>query len=124
MTFCFRQGGRVIIADVNEAYGSVVAKEISGKFIKFDQSKEVQWQMLKHFVKKEFGNLDGLVNNAGWRFIYGDTDDIEKIRVEAWKDISAILLDGTFLGCKFGLEMMKETPSAEGLYIFTVYMNC
>jgi 3(or 17)beta-hydroxysteroid dehydrogenase len=70
--------------------------------------------MLKHFVKREFGNLDGLVNNAGWRFIYGDTDDIEKIRVEAWKDISAVLLDGSFLGCKYGLELMKDSRSAEG----------
>ncbi len=100
---------------MNEVYASALAKELSARYIKLDSSKEIGWKLLKAAVDSEFGRLDGLVNNAGYRFIYGDTDNIETLRPEAFRDISEALLSSTFLGCKYGLQMMK--PLAIGMYL-------
>jgi NAD(P)-dependent dehydrogenase (short-subunit alcohol dehydrogenase family) len=59
-----REGGKVVIADVQADKGEAVAKELGGAFVKCDVSSEVDGQAV---VAKavELGKLMGLVNCAG-----------------------------------------------------------
>ena len=53
---------------------------------------------------KRFDRLDILVNSAGMVLIA----DVEQITLEDWRKVHAVNLDGTFLGCKHGVRVMKE----------------
>ena len=53
---------------------------------------------------KRFDRLDILVNSAGMVLIA----DVEEITLEDWRKVHAVNLDGTFLGCKHGVRVMKE----------------
>ncbi len=95
-----REGAKVAITDVQEELGRKVAAEIPGAiFIKHDVRSEADWQAALAETVKAFGKLDVLVNNAGI-VRFGTVEDMSyadyKLQVE-------IMLDGTFLGCKYGL---------------------
>ena len=57
-------GGRVVIADVNEA-GAKVAEEIRGKFAKTDVTDEAQTEAAVELCVASFGGIHGAVNCAG-----------------------------------------------------------
>jgi 3-oxoacyl-[acyl-carrier protein] reductase len=58
-------------------------------------------------VKERRGGLDILVNNAG---ILRDKS-IAKMTLEDWSAVIGTNLTGVFLGCKFGLEVMRDGGS-------------
>lgn len=60
-------GGRVIIADVNDAAGSSAASRLgaSARFLRTDVTSEADVQRAIATGLKEFGNLTGVVNAAG-----------------------------------------------------------
>ncbi len=51
------------------------------------------------------GRLDGLVNAAGIAIV-GTVEDTD---FATWRRVMAINLDGTFLGCKYAMPLMKKT---------------
>ena len=57
------QGATVIVADINAAAGERMAREVEGKFVHADVTKSDDWAKL---VRAAGGNLDIIVNNAGW----------------------------------------------------------
>ena len=59
----------------------------------------------------ETGAIDILVNNAGMTgFETGNlVHDPENASLEAWRGVHAVNLDGTFLGCRAAIAMMKDT---------------
>jgi NAD(P)-dependent dehydrogenase (short-subunit alcohol dehydrogenase family) len=58
---------------------------------------------------QKFTTLDILVNNAGITgFQEGlGPQDPENASLESWRAVHAVNSDGVFLGCKYGIEMMK-----------------
>ena len=50
------------------------------------------------------GRLDGLVNAAGIAAL----GNIEETDFATWRKIMSVNLDGTFLGCKHGLALLKR----------------
>ena len=60
-------GGRVIIADVNDAAGRAAAARLgaSGRFVKTDVTSDEDVQNAIATGVKEFGGLNGVVNAAG-----------------------------------------------------------
>lgn len=107
-----QEGATVIITDVLKREGEKVARDLgsSACFYPLDVAREEEWQAVAQFVKSQFGKLDILVNNAG---IMGLTShlgplDPEYSSLESWHYIHAVNLDGTFLGCKFGIALMKN----------------
>ena len=58
------QGGRVVIADVNEA-GEKVAAEVKGRFLGTDVTDEAQTQAAVDLCVSAFGGIHGVVNCAG-----------------------------------------------------------
>jgi NAD(P)-dependent dehydrogenase (short-subunit alcohol dehydrogenase family) len=58
------QGGKVVLADMNEAAGVELARELSGEFVKCDVAQEADAQRAIDAASK-LGTLRGLVNCAG-----------------------------------------------------------
>lgn len=105
-----QEGATVIVTDILEAEGEALAKEIGGTFYLLDVSNESDWQRVIDTVRTQFGRLDILFNNAG---IIGLEDlshpqDPEMCSLETWHAIHQVNMDGVFLGCKYGIALMKQ----------------
>lgn len=105
-----REGATVIITDILIDEGQAVADSIGGRFYTLDVSDESAWQKVISSVKAEFGRLDILFNNAGITGLNEDLgpQDPENISLNAWHYVHKVNLDGAFLGCKYGISLMKE----------------
>ncbi|CAJ0722488.1 MULTISPECIES: 3-hydroxyacyl-CoA dehydrogenase [Ralstonia] len=57
-------GGKVVIADLNEAAGSALAQELGGRFVRCDVTSEADGQAVVE-AATSLGTLRGLVNCAG-----------------------------------------------------------
>lgn len=99
-------GATVVIADINIAAAKKVAADCGGDSFAFatDVAEESQVTALHSEVKKRFGKLDILVNNAAIVpfTAWDDTDFAE------WRRIHRVNLDGVFLMSKASSEMMRE----------------
>jgi len=113
-----REGGRVVIADINEEKGRALAKSLGGaaQFVLLDVTQEAQWQAAIAFAVAKFGALHVLVNSAG----IGLTKNVEEIALEEWRKVHAIDLDGVFLGCKHGVTEIKKHTSKLGGSIINI----
>ena len=102
-----REGASVVIADLNEADGQVVAQSIgeNALFLRLDVSDEDNWKTVIAATVEKFGRLDILVNNAGM-ILLGNIVDTE---LADWRKINAVNSDGVFLGCKHAIPVMTET---------------
>lgn len=57
------EGAQVIVADINDAAGAKIAREVEGKFVHADVTRGEDWAKL---VGSAGSQLDIVVNNAGW----------------------------------------------------------
>lgn len=99
-------GAKIIIADIDDKNGVKEAKKLKGFFIKLDASSEESWQGLMKTIRTEFKKLDILVNNAG--ILGHGIQDPENTDLSLWKKVHSINLDSVFLGCKYGIKLMKK----------------
>ena len=92
------QGAKVLIADVQDALGESVAKEIgdAAAYVHLDVTSENDWEHAIETAQGRFGDTNILVNNAGILHMaaIGDTD------VEDFDRVVAVNQKGTFLGIK------------------------
>ena len=103
------EGARVVIVDINEAGANETAKTCgNGAFgVNCDIGDPAQVDALFAKVKADCGHLDILVNNAAIvPFIAWDDVDFDH-----WKSIMRVNLDGTFLMCRGGSDLMREGNS-------------
>ena len=100
-----REGGRVVITDVNADIGRATVAEMGGDalFVHHDVRDEDGWQALIAAVMDRYGRLDVLVNNAGVLRV----GDIESATLEDWRFVLSVNVEGTFLGCKYGIAAMR-----------------
>ena len=107
------EGAHVILSDINDSEGNAVAKEI-GKgciYLHLDVQQESDWQNAMQVIAKQFGKLNILVNNAGitgFQEGFGPQDP-EHASLSSWHKVHAVNSDGTFLGCKHGISLMKKS---------------
>lgn len=104
-----KEGATVIITDILDAEGQDLATSLGAHYEHLDVSQESQWQALTQKIKLQYGHIDVLFNNAG---IIGldpelGPQDPEHASLESWHHIHEVNLDGVFLGCKYGIAMMK-----------------
>jgi NAD(P)-dependent dehydrogenase (short-subunit alcohol dehydrogenase family) len=106
-----KEGAAVLVADVQEAEGREVAKEIEATggrahFLRTDVSKASDVQAMIAAAVDRFGSLDILFNNAGIEGHPGvpladaDEDDYDRVL--------AVNLKGVFLGMKYGIPQMDR----------------
>ncbi|MEU3887933.1 glucose 1-dehydrogenase [Streptomyces sp. NPDC029041] len=59
------EGARVVVADVLDDRGEALAKEIGARYVHLDVGREDDWRAAVTATKDAYGQVDGLVNNAG-----------------------------------------------------------
>ncbi|SNY44703.1 glucose 1-dehydrogenase [Paractinoplanes atraurantiacus] len=100
------EGARVVIADVLDAEGEALAKELGDAAIyrHLDVTDEQQWARLIEETNAVFGAPAVLINNAG---IGGKGAFVEDETLEDWRRLLAVNLDGVFLGTRAVIPGMK-----------------
>jgi 3alpha(or 20beta)-hydroxysteroid dehydrogenase len=93
-----REGAHVVIADVLDAEGEAVAKDIGDDvvFLHLDVRDGQNWAEVLATTIERFGHLDALVNNAAVHHIV----KLEDETVEGFERMFRVNLVGTFLGIK------------------------
>jgi NAD(P)-dependent dehydrogenase (short-subunit alcohol dehydrogenase family) len=100
------EGARVVLTDVQEERGRKVAAELgeAALFVVHDVTREDAWQRAITAAEQRFGHLHALVNCAG----ISVPAPIEQASFEHWRRTMAVNADGTFLGCKHGVEALRR----------------
>ena len=102
------EGAAVVIADLDsedEANKIIRDHGLRADYIRADVTSETDWQRAHQFVAERHGQLHILVNNAGTDL----TGAVEDIRMEDWRRIMAINVDGVFLGTKAFTPMLAKS---------------
>jgi len=100
------EGATVVIADRDEAAARAAVAAIGGRasFQRLDVTAEDRWIAVTDALVRDRGRLDILINSAGVSLL----KDIETTTLDEWRVLMAVNLDGTFLGCKHAVRVMKE----------------
>ena len=90
-----RNGGLAVVTDLQGRTGIDHA---------LDVTSEQDWSRVVDAIGASAGRLDGLVNAAG----IAPLGSVEETDYALWRNVMAVNLDGTFLGCKHGLALLKR----------------
>jgi NAD(P)-dependent dehydrogenase (short-subunit alcohol dehydrogenase family) len=108
------QGGKVVLADLNEAAGNELAKELGGVFVKCDVTREEDAVDAVDAAVK-LGTLRGLVNCAGVAPAVKTVGRDGPHPLDAFSKVIAINLIGTFNTLRLAAAAMsKNEPNALG----------
>lgn len=104
-----REGATVIIADMPDALDAAQSAGIYGSvsFHPLDVTSEESWKQVVEQSVAAHGGIDILINAAG---IEGDVINgtPETTSLAEWRKVMAVNLDGTFLGCREVLPVMRR----------------
>ncbi|MCA3208853.1 3-hydroxyacyl-CoA dehydrogenase [Cupriavidus sp.] len=107
-------GGKVVIADLNEAAGTALAQELGGQYVKCDVTSETDGQAVIDAALK-LGRLSGLVNCAGIAVAAKTVGKNGPHPLDAFEKTIRVNLIGTFNMIRLAAAAMVEnTPDAEG----------
>jgi 3(or 17)beta-hydroxysteroid dehydrogenase len=106
------EGATVVVADRDEAAAktAVAALGQGASLHRLDVTREDEWAAVTDAVARDFGRIDILVNSAGVVLF----KDIEATTLDEWRALMAVNLDGTFLGCKHAIRVMKDRGGGGG----------
>jgi 3(or 17)beta-hydroxysteroid dehydrogenase len=99
--------GAAIVQTIEAEGGTATGSDLAGRGNvrhALDVTAEGDWARVTAVIAETSGRLDGLVNAAGIVAI-GTVEDTD---FATWRRVLAINLDGTFLGCKYGLPLLKR----------------
>jgi 3(or 17)beta-hydroxysteroid dehydrogenase len=99
--------GSAIAAGIVAHGGVAIGSDLAGRAgvaHALDVTVEQDWSSAIAAIEQERGRLDGLVNAAGIVAI-GTVEDTD---FATWRRVMAINLDGTFLGCKYGMKLLRR----------------
>lgn len=96
-----QQGAQVIGADLRSSDGPVLCDEWHA----LDVASEEQWSDTIAAVRRSFGALHVLINNAGLAPI----GRLEDTSLAEWRRCQSINVDGAFIGMKTALPLLRES---------------
>jgi NAD(P)-dependent dehydrogenase (short-subunit alcohol dehydrogenase family) len=105
-------GARVVFCARTEADGKALEKEVNAigpgeaHFIRCDVSRTEEIQNLVELTLARYGQLDCLINNAGWHPPHLPIDDFS---VNDFRDLLELNLVSTFAACKFSLPHLRRS---------------
>lgn len=117
---CYAENGmKVVISDINADKGTQLVEEIKANggeavFYKTDVSNEADVRGVVEFAIETYGQLDGIVNNAG---ISAENRPMHEYSIEEFDRLTAIDLKGVFMGMKFGIEAILKSKSSGGFVV-------
>lgn len=94
-----RDGGKAIRTDLPVHAGQDYA---------LDVTSEENWKQVAEAVSTQHGALDGLVNSAG----IASLGTIESEAFASYRKTMAVNVDGTYLGCKYAMPLLKVRGGA------------
>jgi NAD(P)-dependent dehydrogenase (short-subunit alcohol dehydrogenase family) len=99
-------GARIAICDISDA-AIAEAKRALPKIIacKADVAVDADVDAMFALIKKEWGGLDALINNAG---IAGPTGGVDEITPADWRRCIDVCLTGQFLCARLAVPMLKQ----------------
>jgi 3(or 17)beta-hydroxysteroid dehydrogenase len=102
--------GTAIAAAVKAAGGTPISSDLVGRGAEhaLDVTAESDWLRVIDEIGRRHDRLDGLVNAAG----IATLGTIEETDFATWRKVLAVNLDGTFLGCKHALALLKRRGGA------------
>jgi len=102
--------GSAIAGAVVQQGGSAITSDLrrDGVDHALDVTSEADWARIIDAVERSARRLDGLVNAAGIVAI-GTVEDTD---FATWRRVLAVNLDGTFLGCKYAMPLMRRAGGA------------
>ena len=118
-----REGGKVVIADLNKDAAQTAADEIvkaggTAMAVAMDVTSEDQVNAAVAEVVTAYGGVDVLVSNAGIQIVH----PIEEFPFADWKKMLAIHLDGAFLTTKACVpHMQKSGKGGSIIYMGSVH---
>jgi NAD(P)-dependent dehydrogenase (short-subunit alcohol dehydrogenase family) len=95
------EGARLVLTDLDEKACKELAAGLAGTpgrhlTARLDVADEAQWIEVAGMIQREYGRLDGLVNNAA----IGSLATVEDETVEHWDAVMAVGSTGVWLGMK------------------------
>jgi 3alpha(or 20beta)-hydroxysteroid dehydrogenase len=95
------EGAHLVLTDLDEQACKTLADELggpSGRHLtaRLDVADEAQWIEVAASIQREYGRLDGLVNNAA----IGSLATVEDETVEHWDAVMSVGSTGVWLGMK------------------------
>src|SRR5437764_2313250 len=103
--------GSAVADAVVQAGGIAIATDLAGRAgidHALDVTQEDDWRRVLDEIARVAGRLDGLVNAAGMAAL----GTVEDTTLADWRRMMAVNLDGTFLGCKHALALIKRNGGA------------
>jgi 3(or 17)beta-hydroxysteroid dehydrogenase len=100
------EGAKVVLTDREQALSApaLVPLRQRASVRTLDVTREADWIAVTDAIAADFRRLDIVVNCAGVVLL----KDIETTTLAEWQALMAVNLDGTFLGCKHAVRVMKE----------------
>lgn len=104
------EGARVAVADLDGAGAEAVAASLGNGALglALDVSREADWQRCQRQLQEDWGRVDAVVNNAGITTM----GSIEALTVDDLRHELDVDVVGVFLGCKYGVALMKAHGGA------------
>lgn len=105
-------GARVVFCARTETDGNVLATEVKAlgpgeaHFVRCDVSQTEDIQRLIETTVARYGQLDCLINNAGWHPPHKPIDDFS---VKEFRELLDLNLVSIFAACKFALPHLRRT---------------
>jgi 3(or 17)beta-hydroxysteroid dehydrogenase len=99
--------GSAVAKAVRAAGGTSIASDLAvekGIDAQLDVTSEADWRRLCFDIESRQGRLDGLANAAGIIAL----GSVEELDFAAWRKVLAVNLDGTFLGCKLAMPLLRK----------------
>lgn len=102
------EGARVLIADIDQVQGQVIAQEYSGRirYFRTDVSQEEDFSAAITKAIAMWGGIDILVNNAGTALPAATVEDTSMADFER---LIAVNLRSVYLGCRLAHEHLRRS---------------
>jgi NAD(P)-dependent dehydrogenase (short-subunit alcohol dehydrogenase family) len=100
--------GSAVAQAVEREGGAPITTDLTGRQgvdHVLDVASEKDWLRVVDDVARLHGRLDGLVNAAGLAIL----GNVENTDLATWRQILSVNLDGTFLGCKHAMPLLRKT---------------
>ncbi len=118
-----KEGGKVAITDILDKEGEKLAEEINqsggtAKYWHLDVTDEKEVEKVYGEVFKEFGKLNGTVNNAG---IAGADKPTHELTEKEWDAVMNVNVKGVFFCTKHAIAHMQKSGNGSIVNLSSVY---
>jgi NAD(P)-dependent dehydrogenase (short-subunit alcohol dehydrogenase family) len=94
-------GAKVVVADIDDAGGEALARELSTIFVHTDIADASQINALVETAQRAYGPLGALVNNASYHPHSGDP-------LQEWTDVLAVDVNGMLALTRYAIDAMTD----------------